>query len=558
MPRWQGDGPVAEVDHAEQVTPVEGEDVRLAGQPPQRDAGRGRARAAQPQRGPVQLQCRTGGAVLGRHGQSGPPPGLRQPGLGPVPGEAVRRGRTGPGQGDPAAVAARVGAAGAEVDRVAEPFRRNVLDLRQAQLLALVEADRPGQRQHEQGGGPGAAGAQGEVGGDAAGPGGEVEGGVGPAVPGDGTGHIVIAQYPGRGGVDGRVGVEGGLDPAAQRPGRPRTAQEVEVEGPVQDAGTQIAGEPVGLVGQPDLAGQDPGVGVGVGDGAPGAVDAEEFVAVDVGMRPAAFGRGVRGVRFGQVGILGQGDGGVDAHPGGTPVEPEAEHGLVLRSHPGVTPVEIGLFGREQVEVPLALSAVGQGGAGPRGAAEFGVPVVRRTLAAGPPAGAEVEQGALGAPRGRGERRAEPRVGPGDVVGHEVDEGAQTQLAGRADQPLGLVQGAEVGVDAAVVRHVVAAVGHRGGIPGGEPQSVHPQPGQIRQPVQDTGEIAGAVAVPVGETARVDLVDDGVAPPVGPGRGGVRHRHGRHDRRPGSGSAEYGVPARSTAHRPGSTRSAAE
>ena len=68
-------------------------------------------------------------------------------------------------------------------------------------------------------------------------------------------------------------------------------------------------------------------------------------------------------------------------------------------------------------------------------------------------------------------------------------------------------------VDAAVVADVVAAVGERRGVPGSDPQGVDAERLQVGEPGQQAGEVAVAVAVPVGEAARVHLVGDGLAPP---------------------------------------------
>ena len=62
-------------------------------------------------------------------------------------------------------------------------------------------------------------------------------------------------------------------------------------------------------------------------------------------------------------------------------IEPEAQDVAELRAHPGVGPIEVGLGAVENVEVPLAWSAVGVGDAGPGGATENRMPVVRRDLA---------------------------------------------------------------------------------------------------------------------------------------------------------------------------------
>ena len=81
------------------------------------------------------------------------------------------------------------------------------------------------------------------------------------------------------------------------------------------------------------------------------------------------------------------------------------------------------------------------------------------------------------------------------------------------DQLLGLVERPERRVDRAVVDDVVAVVGERRRVPGVEPERVDAEVAQVRQLGADAGEVADAVAVPVGEAPDVDLVDDRVAPP---------------------------------------------
>ncbi len=310
------------------------------------------------------------------------------------------------------------------------------------------------------------------------------------------------------------------------QPGRlPRAGQEVEVEGGVHLVGPQVAGEPLG-VGHPHLADQDAGVGVGVRDPPPAAVDVVQVVPVDVRVRGHhRVGAGGRVGQVGQLRVLGDQGGGVDPHPARAAVEPEAQHVLVLGPHVGVVPVEVGLLGVEEVEEPVAGGAVRVGGPGPGGAAELRGPVVGRQFAVLAAAGPEPEPlPGRGARTGR-QRLAEPRVGGRYVVGHDVDDRPDAQREGLGDQLLGLGQGAEHRVDVAVVGDVVAAVGHRRGVPGVEPQGVDAQLGQVRKAGPHAGEITGPVAVAVGEAPRIDLVDDRAAPPVlvGLGLRGVCH-----------------------------------
>ena len=85
------------------------------------------------------------------------------------------------------------------------------------------------------------------------------------------------------------------------------------------------------------------------------------------------------------------------------------------------------------------------------------------------------------------------------VVRHEVDQHPQAEVVGGGDEPVGVGERAEVGVDVAVVGDVVAAVGERRRVPRTHPDGVDTEPGEVRQPVDDAVHVAGAVAVSVGE-----------------------------------------------------------
>jgi hypothetical protein len=61
----------------------------------------------------------------------------------------------------------------------------------------------------------------------------------------------------------------------------------------------------------------------------------------------------VVGVEVGQVGVLGQERGRVDAYAVGAAVEPEPQQVLELFASLGMLPVEVRLGGCEQVQVPL-------------------------------------------------------------------------------------------------------------------------------------------------------------------------------------------------------------
>ena len=99
----------------------------------------------------------------------------------------------------------------------------------------------------------------------------------------------------------------------------------------------------------------------------------------------------------------------------------------------------------------------------------------------------------------------------GDDVDHHLDVGRMQ----RGHHLVELVQGADLRVDVPVVVDVVAAVGQRGGVERAQPHGVDAQVPQIVHPRRDAGQISDPVGVGVGETAGIDLVDDGLAPPAG-------------------------------------------
>ena len=111
----------------------------------------------------------------------------------------------------------------------------------------------------------------------------------------------------------------------------------------------EVLREPI-HVREPQLADEDPGPRIAVGDGTPAAIDVVELIAV--GVRVAAGPRLGRDLR--QARILDQQGRRIDPDPGGPAVQLEADDVLVLATDVGMVPVEIGLGRREQVQVPLA------------------------------------------------------------------------------------------------------------------------------------------------------------------------------------------------------------
>ncbi len=452
---------------------------------------------------PVQLQGGVGVAGLLGDGQLAPGGGLRQPAA--AAAESVGVALRGPRYRHAAAVPQTVlpvglGAVAAAEERGVLPHLvGQVGDFGQPEFLALVDVGGAGQGQHQQGRGAGPRQAAAE--------------------PGAVAHDVVVGQHPRGGGADGPHRVERGVDDAAQPFRVPRGVEVVEVERLVQFVGAHVQRGAVGG-GGPRLRHADARLRILVEDLAPGAVDVVHAVLVEEGQDLRAQELQLFGVaHVGQPGGLDQAMGHVDAEAVDAHVEPEAQQGAELVLHGPVLPVEVGLLRGEEVQVPLAGGAVGVVRAGPGRAAEDGLPVVGRQFALLPAAGPEVVPGAQRRAGAFAQRAPEPFVPVGGVVGNEVDDDPQAQVVGVADEGVGVVQIAEHRVDGAVVGDVVARVGLRGGVERAEPDGVDAEAGQVRQPAADAGQVAHAVAVTVGEGPRVHLVDDRVAPPVGPAAG---------------------------------------
>jgi hypothetical protein len=290
--------------------------------------------------------------------------------------------------------------------------------------------------------------------------------------------------------------------------GVPRAVQVREVEDRVQLARVDVPREPR-RVGQPDLADQHP-ARVLVRDRPPGPVDLVHVVQVGVRVRVVLL---VSGREVGQGRVLGQQRGRIDPDAVDPAVEPEPEHVLELAPDGRAVPVEVGLLGREQVQVPLARRTVGLGDPGPAGSAEDRLPVVRRLVAARPGARPEPEPVPRGRPGPGRQGLDEPRVQGGAVIGDHVNDDLYAERVRLGYQRVRISQRAEQGINAPVVGYVVPGVELRRRVPGVEPDRVDTELGQVRQMSARAGQVADPVAARIGEAADVQLVDRGAAPP---------------------------------------------
>ena len=188
-------------------------------------------------------------------------------------------------------------------------------------------------------------------------------------------------------------------------------------------------------------------------------------------------------------------------------VEPEAHDVVHLGPQRRVLPVQVRLLAAEHVQVVLAGGLVPL----PDRAVEGRFPVGgRRTIGLGvtPEVVAVVRVVAALA------RLLEPGVLVRAVVDDEVHHQPDAARVHLREHLVELGHRAELGRDGAVVADVVAVVVLRRGVDRRQPDHVDAEQLQVVQLRRDAGQVTDAVAVAVAEAARVDLVDDGLFPPV--------------------------------------------
>jgi len=101
----------------------------------------------------------------------------------------------------------------------------------------------------------------------------------------------------------------------------------------------------------------------------------------------------------------------------------------------------------------------------------------------------------------------------GGVVEDEIKHNLDAGPVGLFDEAIEVFHRTEFGVDAAVVGDVVAEVDIGRGVDGGEPERVDAEISEVAEFFGDAVQVADAAGGGVVEGARVDLIDDAVAPP---------------------------------------------
>src|SRR5260370_40707229 len=99
------------------------------------------------------------------------------------------------------------------------------------------------------------------------------------------------------------------------------------------------------------------------------------------------------------------------------------------------------------------------------------------------------------------------------VIDHELDDDAQLPPPGLLHEAAKVLHGPEIGVDVAVVGDVVTVVAAGRGIERQQPKRGDAEILQVVELFRQSDEVADAVAVAVGKSLDMELVDDGVLEP---------------------------------------------
>ena len=116
-------------------------------------------------------------------------------------------------------------------------------------------------------------------------------------------------------------------------------------------------------------------------------------------------------------------------------------------------------------------------------------------------------------PGARAARFLEPRILIGGVIDHQLRDDAQPALVRRGEKRLEIVQRAVVRIDVVIIRDVVAIIAQRRGIKRQQPDRGDAEFLEIIELLDQSAEIADAVAVAVVKGLDVQLVDDRVLVP---------------------------------------------
>ncbi|OIQ73842.1 hypothetical protein GALL_445190 [mine drainage metagenome] len=158
-----------------------------------------------------------------------------------------------------------------------------------------------------------------------------------------------------------------------------------------------------------------------------------------------------------------------------SPVQPEAQNAFEVISNLKVSPIEVWLLWREQVQVPLAQLAVGFSDSLPSRTTEESFPVVWRNLAIH--AFAVSKQIAIPLFRTRRgfQSSLKPYVLIARVIGYQVDDGSDPRRMGIGEQRVKICKSPVVRIYIAVISNVIAVVNLRRRIKRRQPNRIDAQ-----------------------------------------------------------------------------------
>ena len=123
------------------------------------------------------------------------------------------------------------------------------------------------------------------------------------------------------------------------------------------------------------------------------------------------------------------------------------------------------------------------------------------------------------------------------VVEDEIDDDPHPAVVCLFDELDEVAEIAEVGMDAVVIREVVAVVTPRRGVEGEKPEARDAQAREVVEPRRQTGDVADSVAVGVGVRADAQRIDEAVLVPALARHGAALMRGHRIEDSPTCGSS---------------------
>jgi len=106
-----------------------------------------------------------------------------------------------------------------------------------------------------------------------------------------------------------------------------------------------------------------------------------------------------------------------------------------------------------------------------------------------------------------------PGMFVGCMVQDKIEDYLEGELMGLLYQELGIAQGAEQGVDVAIISNVISEIHHRGNEYGIEPDSIDTKALDIIQPADDALQVSDSIMIAVLKASWIYLIHNAILPP---------------------------------------------